>query len=143
MFIADGHHLPVDAFVAMKKAKGIERSILVSDSVGFGGLAPGLYRRADGTDVRLHAEGRLELCGTPYLAGAALSLGACVATAASRGWLSLGEAIVMAAENPGALLGGRGKIAPGARADLISFSWTPGDVRLGIRSVIAAGRTIV
>ena len=32
-FIADGHHLPADTLVAMLRAKGTDRSILVSDSV--------------------------------------------------------------------------------------------------------------
>src|SRR5262249_2115548 len=32
-FVADGHHLPVDTFVAMLRAKARRRRILVSDSV--------------------------------------------------------------------------------------------------------------
>ena len=40
-FIADGHHLPADALKAMVRAKGIERSILISDAVGAGRHAAG------------------------------------------------------------------------------------------------------
>jgi N-acetylglucosamine-6-phosphate deacetylase len=42
-FIADGHHLPADALTAMVRAKGIERSLLVSDSVALAGSEPGEY----------------------------------------------------------------------------------------------------
>ena len=44
-FIADGHHLPVDTFVAMVRAKGIERSFLVSDSVAVGAKRRATIRR--------------------------------------------------------------------------------------------------
>jgi N-acetylglucosamine-6-phosphate deacetylase len=143
MFIADGHHLQKDAFVAMMKAKGVERSILVSDSVGFGGLAPGNYRRADGADVTLHLEGWLELRHSSYLAGGAMSLNSIVATALSRGWLSIAAALLMTTRNPGKILGDERQIVPGAKADLISFSWTPGDLKLGVRNVIASGRSLL
>ena len=46
-FIADGHHLPADTFKAMLRAKGLDRAMLVSDSTALGGMAPGLYDRAD------------------------------------------------------------------------------------------------
>mgnify|MGYP001809648595 CR=1 FL=1 len=42
-FIADGHHLPDDTLTAMIRAKGIARSILVSDATALGGRPPGRY----------------------------------------------------------------------------------------------------
>jgi N-acetylglucosamine-6-phosphate deacetylase len=142
-FIADGHHLPKDAFVAMVKAKGAERSILVSDSVGFAGLVPGHYRRADGAEVTLHPGGRLELRHSPYLAGGAMSLNTVVATALSRAWLSIDAAIMMTTSNPARVLGQKRRISPGSRADLISFSWAPGELKLSIHQVIAPGRLLL
>jgi N-acetylglucosamine-6-phosphate deacetylase len=142
-FVADGHHLTKDAFVAMMKAKGVKRSILVSDSVGFAGLRPGNYRRADGAEVTLHPGGRLELRHSPYLAGGAMSLNAVVATALSRGWLSIDAAILMTTSNPARILGQERRIAAGAKADLISFSWSPGDSKLSVREVIAPGRLLL
>ena len=41
--IADGHHLPADTLKVIVRAKGIHRSILVSDSVALAGMPPGLY----------------------------------------------------------------------------------------------------
>ncbi|MHB2009899.1 MAG: N-acetylglucosamine-6-phosphate deacetylase, partial [Acidobacteriaceae bacterium] len=41
-FIADGHHLPMDTFKSMVRAKGIDRSILVSDAVALGGMPVGI-----------------------------------------------------------------------------------------------------
>jgi N-acetylglucosamine-6-phosphate deacetylase len=138
-FVADGHHLPKDTFVAMMKAKGVERSILVSDSVGFAGLVPGYYRRADGAEVTLLPGGRLELRHTPYLAGGAMSLNAVVATALSRGWLSIEAAMLMTTSNPARILGQARRIAAGSKADLITFTWSPDDSKLSVREVIAPG----
>ena len=45
-FIGDGHHLPADALKSMLRAKGVARSILVSDVAALGGLPPGRYSSA-------------------------------------------------------------------------------------------------
>ena len=39
-FIADGHHLPQDVLKVMLRAKGVGRSVLVSDSVDLARHAP-------------------------------------------------------------------------------------------------------
>jgi N-acetylglucosamine-6-phosphate deacetylase len=139
-FIADGHHLPPDTLKAMVRAKGVSRSILVSDAAALGGMAPGRYRQPVGGDVELSADGRLALAGTPYLAGAALPLKDGVAIAASSGAVTLGEAMRLATVNPGRFVGGRGTLAVGASADLIRFRWTAGDRTLDIETVLVQGR---
>ncbi|MGI0134717.1 MAG: N-acetylglucosamine-6-phosphate deacetylase, partial [Candidatus Micrarchaeaceae archaeon] len=58
-FIADGHHLPADALTSMLRAKGMKRSVLVSDLVAVGGLPPGTYYTPVGGKVELTAEGRI------------------------------------------------------------------------------------
>lgn len=140
-FITDGHHLPADTFRAMLRAKGFERAIIVSDVVAAGGRAPGLYDQPVGGRVELSADGRLSLAGTPYLAGAALPLSATVARAIELGGITLADALDMATLNPGRLLGGRGRLAVGAPADLIRFNWSPGATALDIERVIVAGET--
>lgn len=125
-FIADGHHLPADTLKAMLRAKGIERSILVSDSVALGGSPPGQYRTSVGGTVELNAEGRISIPGTQTLAGAALPLKAGVANVARLSGFSLKDAILMATRNPGRLAGQRGLLRVGTPADLIQFHWTPG-----------------
>jgi N-acetylglucosamine-6-phosphate deacetylase len=126
-FIADGHHLPVDTFVAMVRAKGIQRSFLVSDAVAVGGQAPGYYSSTVGGEVELTDDGRLLVRGTPYLGGAAAPLADGVAWAA--GAFSLADALTMATVNPGRIINpAAGQLQPGARvSDLITFHWQPGD----------------
>jgi N-acetylglucosamine-6-phosphate deacetylase len=141
-FIADGHHLPADTLVAMIRAKGTDRSILVSDVVNLAGLPPGVYKTPSGAAVKAGEDGRLELLGTPFLAGAARSLNECVALAVKLGRIPLKEALQLATINPGRFVHGRGRILPGAPADLIRFHWAPGDERLRIASVVAAGKQI-
>lgn len=138
-FIADGHHLPPETFKAMLRAKGLARSLLVSDVTALGGMAPGTYDQPIGGRVVLSAEGRLGTEGTPYLAGAALPLAHGVATAISHGGLCLAEALGLATVNPGRFAGCRGRLEIGAVADLIRFDWQPGDRSLAIRASYVAG----
>lgn len=120
--IADGHHLPGDTIKAMVRAKGIGRSILVSDSVALAGLPPGTYDAPIGGKVELHSDGRLNLVGTEYLAGAVLPLKDGIARAMAMAGISLGESIQMATATPGRFAGGAGTMQAGMPADLVRFS---------------------
>jgi N-acetylglucosamine-6-phosphate deacetylase len=142
-FIADGHHLTADTFRPMLRAKGIERSHLVSDATALAGMPPGRYRTPVGGDVELSADGRLSHVGTPFLAGASRSLADGVATAITMAGLSLATGLRLATANPGRFTGGRGTLRIGAPADLITFSWEPGDTTLDVRTVVAGGRTVL
>jgi N-acetylglucosamine-6-phosphate deacetylase len=132
-FIADGHHLPADTLTAMLRAKGIERSVLVSDAVAVGGLRPGVYETSVGGMVELTAEGRIGIPGTEILGGAALPLMNGISNVARLPGFSLQQAVRMATENPGRFIGGRGVLKVGAPADLIQFAWHPahGDLEIG------------
>jgi N-acetylglucosamine-6-phosphate deacetylase len=123
-FIADGHHLPVDTFIAMIRAKGRGRRILVSDSVALAGTSPGEYHTSVGGAVTLHPDGRLVLSGSHLLAGSASSLRECLGWAVQRAGLSLRNAAAMTTSVPAALLGlgDRGNIRPGCWADLTVLS---------------------
>ncbi len=120
--IADGHHLPADTLKVMVRAKSVARAILVSDAVALAGMPPGLYDTPVGGRVELHADGRLNLVGSPFLAGATLPLRKMIPKAMMMCGLSLGEALRMATENPGRFAGGRGLLRVGHAADLIRFT---------------------
>jgi N-acetylglucosamine-6-phosphate deacetylase len=123
-FIADGHHLSAATFRAMLRAKGRDRAILVSDSVALAGRPPGRYRQPVGGDVEVTADGRIGVAGTPYLAGAGLPLAANLSRAMRMAQLTPQEAFPLATENPGRLLGTRGRLAVGEPADLVRWRAT-------------------
>ncbi|TIX90202.1 amidohydrolase family protein [Rhizobium sp. P44RR-XXIV] len=138
-FIADGWHLPADTFKAMLRAKDMERAILVSDMVALAGMPAGLYQQPVGGSVEVSPEGRIGVAGTPYLAGASLPLSANVAIAAEMAGIPLAEALVLATQNPGRFVGGRGRLEVGARADLIRFEWSQGEREIKVRETWIGG----
>jgi N-acetylglucosamine-6-phosphate deacetylase len=138
-FIADGHHLPLDTLKAMLRAKGNERSILVSDAVALAGMPAGFYVTAVGGEVELTAAGRVGIPGAQTLAGAALPLKAGIANVARLATFSLHEAILMATANPGRFVGRRGELRVGADADLVQFKWDPAATELQIATAFVRG----
>ena len=72
-FIADGIHLSPAALKVMLRAKGVDRSILVTDAVSAAACPPGLYPFA-GMTVEKAADGSVRQPNSPYLAGSALRL---------------------------------------------------------------------
>lgn len=140
--IADGHHLPADTLKTMIRAKTPHRVVLVSDATALAGMPPGDYVQPVGGAVRLEPSGRLAHLGTPFLAGSAARLSDCVAVAASLGGIDLATAVACATTNPARVIGDRwrGLVAPGTRADLVTFDWEPGDRSLRIRQVLIPGK---
>ena len=142
-FIADGHHLPPATLKSMLRAKTLERSILVSDAAALGGQKPGRYKSPIGGEVEVSPDGRLGVAGTPYLAGAGHLLDRNIAHAIEAAGISLADSLALATRNPGRFVGGRGVLAPGARADVTLFSWQPGDAALTIVDVFVGGERAV
>lgn len=139
-FIADGHHLPADTLKAMLRSKGVEHSILVSDTVALAGMPPGAYDSPVGGRVELTADGRASVAGTSILAGAVKPLKDGVAWASASGACSLSEAVRMATENPGRFVGNRGLFRLTEPADLVRFSLDAPSATLRIDTVLVAGR---
>ncbi|MDE1163111.1 MAG: amidohydrolase family protein [Acidobacteriaceae bacterium] len=125
MVIADGHHLPDDVLRVFLRAKGLERIVLVSDTAALGGCKPGRYQQPIGGEVELLPNGRLQLSGTPYLAGAALPLKDGIDHLVRNLNVSLADALSFATARPGHLLVDRGVLEVGAPADLILFTFGP------------------
>jgi N-acetylglucosamine-6-phosphate deacetylase len=137
--IADGHHIPADMFKVMMRTKGLDRCILVSDAVALAGMPAGTYTTPVGGRVELHANGRLSLAGTEFLAGAATPLKDGVARAMLMSGCSLADSLRMATENPGRLVGGLGVVRIGGPADLVRFTLENGGTALKIASVMVKG----
>ncbi len=75
--IADGHHLPPAILKTIAKCKKYNNVILISDATQLMGMPAGVYREF-GTEVELKKDGKICLKGTPYLAGSATPLLACI-----------------------------------------------------------------
>ena len=131
MFIADGHHLTPAQLKTMLRAKGLGRSLVVSDTVALGGLPAGKYQTPIGGKVELRADGFLAIDdGTGnYLAGAALPMTAAIPVLMNQVGLTLGEAVGLLTSAPGRIVGGRGVLAVGQPADLVAFRWDGSSVR--------------
>jgi N-acetylglucosamine-6-phosphate deacetylase len=139
-FIADGHHLPTDTLKSMLRAKGISRSILVSDVVSLGGMPVGVYQADIGGAVEVTADGRvISASGGSFLAGAYRPLTDGIAHAAALDDVSLGGAIQMATENPGHFVARNGTLHIGGDADLVLFEWDTIATALEIQTVLVAG----
>jgi N-acetylglucosamine-6-phosphate deacetylase len=76
--IFDGHHLSPALTHVTLRSKGIDRLVMVSDSVSVAHLPAGEYETAVGERVRVETSGRVSLGDTGYLAGSGSSLLDCV-----------------------------------------------------------------
>jgi len=126
-FIVDGIHLDGAFLRAALRAKGVERTILVTDAAAPAGAAPGRYRLGE-LDVDLTADDRVVLTGTQKLAGSALRMNRAIANVVRAGNLCLPDALRTATINPALLirLEGRTKgLEIGERGDLVVFRKTP------------------
>ena len=144
MFIADGHHLTPAQLKVMLRAKGLERSLVVSDVVALGGMPAGKYVTPIGGKVELHADGLLTLDdGTgKYLAGAALPQLAAIPVLVNQVGLTLAEAVALLTVAPGQIVGGRGVLAIGQSADIVAFRWDGSAARPVITQVWVRGRSV-
>lgn len=145
MFIADGHHLAPVQLKAMLRAKGLGRSLVVSDSVALGGLPAGRYVTPIGGRVVLGEDGRLVLDdGTGnYLAGAALPLIAALPVLVNEVGLTMAEAYGLMTTSPGRFAQGRGRLEVGGPADLIRFRWDGSSARPEVSDVWLRGRQVI
>lgn len=143
--IADGHHLPPAVVKCFVRAKGLERTVLVSDAIAAAGLPPGRYEGGKGQAIEITPEGRIQLAGTPYLAGSGLRLHEGVGNAVRFAGISLADAVHLATRNPARVFGidaTYGRLAPGYAADLLLFRWDPAAARIDVCATLAAGEIV-
>ncbi len=122
-FIADGHHVPRAALRVGLRAKGWQRSILVSDISRFSGLPDGGYEM-EGRQVEKR-DGGVFVKASPLLSGAARTLDEDVALLARESEPGIERCLLMASTHPAAALDepGWAELSPGRRGPLVAFSW--------------------
>jgi N-acetylglucosamine-6-phosphate deacetylase len=122
-FIADGHHIPLSTLQIALRAKGAERSILVSDIVQLAGLPDGDYEMEE-ERIR-KADGGIWRVGEQILSGAARTLDQDIELLARRAEPGLETAFRMATRNPAELLGmgSAFEIKPRQPANLAVWRW--------------------
>lgn len=143
-FIVDGIHLSTTFLKVALRAKGLDRSVLVTDAVMPAGCAPGRYKLGE-QDVELTPENRVVLAGQNRLAGSALRLDQGIANLMRLAGLSLAEAVRMATLNAArvARIGGRQTgLAPGDRADLVEFRHDAASGRIEIEKTYVGGKLV-
>ncbi len=139
--IPDGHHLPPAVVKTILRAKGVDRTLLVSDAVHLAGLVSGEYSFL-GHPVELTPEGRVQLRGTPYLAGSALRLVEGLGNVVAFAGVSLVEAVQMTTRNPRRLLGIPAEehdLSPGNPADLLLLTGDPAAGSLSLAFTVVGG----
>ncbi len=102
--IADGHHVPPHVLKSMIRAKGIERTIIVSDAASIAGMPPGRYN-AHGNEVILEENGLLHNPVKGCLVGSSATIRECVSVLEAQDWLSEDQILEMTVRNPRRLIG--------------------------------------
>jgi N-acetylglucosamine-6-phosphate deacetylase len=143
-FIVDGFHLPSPFLNAALRAKGLERSILVTDAVMPAGCDPGRYRLGE-VDVELHGDASVRLAGGSRLAGSALRMDQAIANVMRTAGLNLREAATLATRNParvGRIPWRQRGLNPGDRADLVLFRVEEGSGRIQVLETYLNGERV-
>ncbi len=115
-FIADLSHLDACTLRVLARAKGPDRTILVSDLGPLAGCRPGVYGPWE-----VRPDGRIVVAGTAYLAGANVDLVDCLGQFARviNDW-DLSSVLATVTTNPARLLGRPiPRLEPGAPANLL------------------------
>jgi N-acetylglucosamine-6-phosphate deacetylase len=118
--IADGHHVDRALWPLIRRAKPVDRLLLVSDALAPAGMGDGRATMG-GLEVEVR-DGRCTMIPGGALAGSTIALDTAVRNLVGEGW-PLPAAVAAASANPAALLGlaDRGRIAVGLRADLVEL----------------------
>ena len=142
--IADGIHLGRAFLTVALRAKGVARSVLVTDASMPAMAKPGIYRLGD-QDLELTEDGRVVLAGQTRLAGSALRMDEGISNLMRMTGISLVEAISMATRNParvGRIAGRQRGIATGERADLVLFRYDAETKAIEVAQTIVGGKTV-
>jgi N-acetylglucosamine-6-phosphate deacetylase len=135
--IVDGVHVHPAIVRVLVQAKGINRTILITDAIRAAGLADGDY---DLGGQIVHVAGGIARTSSGSLAGSTLTLDKAVRNVMQFAGVSLNQALAMASRVPAEAMrwsGRKGVLEPGADADVILF-----DASLNVRGSIIAGNLV-
>jgi N-acetylglucosamine-6-phosphate deacetylase len=143
-FIVDGIHLGASFLKAALRAKGIERSVLVTDAAAPAGAAPGRYYLGEQA-VDLTPDNRVVLAGQDKLAGSALRMDHGIEILIRTAGLRLADAVRMATVNAakaGKIPGRTNGLAAGDRADFVQFQYSAQTCSLKVIATWLSGRRV-
>ncbi len=130
--IVDGIHLGKAFLKVALRAKGVERSVLITDAVMPAMCQPGRYMLGE-VEVELHEDQSVRMVGGSRLAGSSLRMDRAVGNVMKLAGLTLAEAITMATTNAARAgrVGGRIRgLQPGSRADVVKFRMADGGIEV-------------
>jgi N-acetylglucosamine-6-phosphate deacetylase len=143
-FVVDGIHIPAAFLQSAIRAKGVDKSVLVSDAVMPATCDPGFYRLST-VDVELHTDGSVTLRGGTRLAGSGLRMDRAIGNTVRMAKVSLTQALAMATVNAArvARIAGRQRsLAPGEKADFVKFRWHDATQEFTVVETIVAGISV-
>ena len=135
--IADGIHVHPAIVDLLIRAKGVDRTILVTDAIRAAGLKDGEYTLGEDRIIVKDGVSRTLSGG---LAGSTLTMDAAIRNAISFTGLSFREVLPMATSVPARAMGWmdkKGTLKPGADADITIF-----DEDLQVRMTIVSGQVV-
>jgi len=143
-FIVDGIHIPVSFLKVALRAKGLSRSVLVTDASSPAGAKPGRYSLGEQA-VDLTADNRVVLAGQYKLAGSALRMNHGIRNLMKLAGLSLSDAVIMATTNParvGSVPRRSNGLAAGDRADFVLFDFDSETCAIHVAATYVSGRRV-
>jgi N-acetylglucosamine-6-phosphate deacetylase len=135
--IPDGFHVHPAVMKLVIRAKGVHRTILVSDANRGAGMPDGTYFLGQ---VRVHTKDGVARNDQGGLAGSTIALDKGLRNAMQAAGLSLPEAIPMVTSTPATAMGigaKKGRLAPGCDADIVIL-----DDDLNVKMTIVSGRVV-
>ena len=143
-FIVDGIHLPMSYVRVALRAKGLMRSVLVTDASMPACATPGRYQLGE-QEVELTPDDRVVLVSNGRLAGSALRMDRAIENVMRMTGISLSEAVTLANRNParvGRISGRQRGLAPGDRADFVLFRFDAEKKSVQMEQTIVSGREV-
>lgn len=142
--IVDGIHLGPAFLKVALRAKGIERSVLITDAVMPAECPVGVYKLGE-VDVERKEDGRVVLLGGTRLAGSTLRMDRGIENLMRIGGLSLREAIIMATSNAarvGRVAGRMRGLQPGERGDVAVFEYHARELKIRVLETHLSGELV-